>query len=237
MHVVTEFGSLKPGKILSRTTIGLGRPLDRQISAVIVSVPPGMELPRHIHAQSDDFFIILKGSGVLLFQRERREGLRSGDAAWVPAGCPHGLVSGPRGVIEVGFQCPPDKAPLSSADVRSRRSPLVQTVHLSAAPDAWSSLIGRRRSRMAVQVAKLRRGQTLDAPSHVAPSILLVLSGAAQVRGHALGPLALATLDPTADDQVTATRPATLLLCVAPRVRPSNEALQQTGPASRLSEV
>jgi quercetin dioxygenase-like cupin family protein len=237
MRVVAEIGLLKPGKILSRTAIGLGRPLDRQISAVLVSIPPCTELPRHIHARSDDFFIILKGTGALLFQREYQEQLRSGDAVWVPAGCPHGLVSGSRGVIEVGFQCPPDKAPLSLADVRSRRSPLVRTARVSSALGAWSSLIGRRRSRIGVQVAKLQCGQTLDVPNHAAPSILLVLAGAAQVRGHALGPLSLATLDPTADCQVTATKPATLLLCVAPRTRASNEALQQTGPASRLSEV
>ena len=232
MRIVAEIGSLKPGKSLSRRAIGLGRPLDRYISAVTVSIPPGIELPRHIHAQSDDFFIILKGTGALVFERERQGGLRTGDAVWVPAGCPHGLRSGPRGVIEVGFQCPPDNAPLSFGGHRSRRSPLVQPADLFAGSGAWSSLIGRRRSRIAVHVAKLQRGQTLDVPSQAAPSILLVLTGAAQIRGHSLGPLSLATLDPTADGQVTATKPSTLLLCVAPNARPSNPkgSFERSGP-------
>src|SRR5205085_2443045 len=116
-------------------------------------------------------------------------------------------------------------------------SPLVQTAHLSAAPGAWSSLIGRRRSRMAVQLAQLRRGQTLDVPSHAAPSILLVLAGAAQVRGHPLGPLSLATLDPTADGQVTATRPATLLLWVAPSARPSLQEKKRQGAHDERPDV
>ena len=222
IRIVAEIGSLKPGKSLSRRAIGLGRPLDRYISAVIVSIPPGIELPRHIHAQSDDFFIILKGTGAVIFERGRQGGLGSGDAVWVPAGCAHGLNSGPRGVIEVGFQCPPDNAPLSLVGIRTRRSPLVQPVDLVAGPGAWSNFIGRRKSSIAVHVAKLQRTQTLDVPCQSAPSILLVLQGAAQVRGRSLGPLSLAMLDPTADGRVTATKPSTLLLCVAPNVRPSN---------------
>ncbi len=215
MRVVAEFGSLKPGKILSRTAVGLGRPLDRHISAVIVSIPPGIELPLHTHVHSDDFFIILKGTAAAVFEQNRKGALRTGDSVWVPAGCPHGLVSGPHGVIEVGFQCPPDNAPLSLTAIRSRRSPLVQTADACAVPGAWSSLIGRRRSRIAVHVAKLGRGQTVTVPCHDAPSILLILAGAAQVLGHPLGSLSLATLD-AADGQVTSTKPSTLLLCLAP---------------------
>lgn len=216
MRVVAEMGSLKPGKILSRTAIDLGRTLDRHVSAVMVSIPPGIELPRHIHAQSDDCFIILKGTGTLVCAGERHEELRTGDVVWVPAGCPHGLRSGPRGVVEVGFQCPPDHAPLSLAATRSRRSPCVQPAHIVAAPGIWSSLLGRRRSRLAVHVATLQPGQALDVPRHGAPSILLVLTGAAHVLGHRLGPLSLATFDPTSDGHVTATKPLTLLLRVAP---------------------
>ena len=229
MRVVSEFGSLKPGKALSRTPVALGRPLDRHISAVIVSSPPGLELPLHTHVQSDDFFIILKGTAAVVFEQNRKEVLRAGDSAWVPAGCPHGLCSGPRGVIEVGFQCPPDKAPLSLVGVRSRGLPLVQPAHLSAAPGTWSSLIGKRKSKIAVHVAKLRRGQTLSVRRHDTPSILLVLTGGAIVGGHTLGALSLATLDPAAAAQITAIKPSTLLLRVAPTARPSNQASQRTG--------
>ena len=220
MRVVSEFGSLKPGKALSRTPVALGRPLDRHISAVIVSSPPGLELPLHTHVQSDDFFIILKGTAAVVFEQNRKEVLRAGDLAWVPAGCPHGLCSGPRGVIEVGFQCPPDKAPRSLVGVRSRRSPLVQPAHLSAAPGIWSRLIGKRKSRIAVHVAKLRRGQTLNVRRHDTPSILLVLAGGANVSGHTLGALSLATFGPAADAQITAIKPSTLLLRVAPNAGP-----------------
>lgn len=222
MRVVAEFGSLKPGKILSRTAVGLGRPLDRHISAVIVSIPPGLELPLHTHAQSDDFFIILKGTGAVVFEQNRKGVLRTGDSVWVPAGCPHGLRSGRRGAIEVGFQCPPDNAPLSLVGVRSHRSPLVQTAHLFGALGTWSSLIGKRKSRIAVHVAKLRLGQTLNVRRHDSPSILLVLTGAARVLGHALDPLSLATLGPATAGQITAIKPSTLLLRVAPNERPSN---------------
>ena len=220
MRVVNEVGSLKPGKTLSRTPVALGRSLDRHISAVIVSSPPGLELPLHTHVQSDDFFIILKGTAAVVFEQNRKEVLRAGDSAWVPAGCPHGLCSGPGGVIEVGFQCPPDNAPLSLGGVRSRRSPLVQPAHLSAAPGIWSSLIGKRKSRIAVHVVKLGRGQTLNVPRHDMPSILLVLTGRANVGGHTLSALSLATLGPSAAAQITAIKPSTLLLRVAPNAGP-----------------
>jgi quercetin dioxygenase-like cupin family protein len=226
MRIVAEFGSLKPGTIVSRTAIRLERRLGRHLSAVIVSVPAGIELPLHTHVQSDDFFIILKGTAVVLFEQNRKRRVRTGDSVWVPPGCPHGLRSGPRGVIEVGFQCPPDHAPLSLGAVRSRRSPGVHSAHRSAAFGAWSSLIGTRKSRIAVHVAKLRRGQTLEVRRYDTPSMLLVLTGAARVLDHALGPLSLATLGPAVGQlrrgrlqaaQITALKPATVLLSVAPR--------------------
>jgi quercetin dioxygenase-like cupin family protein len=209
--------------------IGLGRPFGCHISAVIVSIPPGMELPLHTHVQSDDFFIILKGTGAVVFEQNRERVLRTGDSVWVPAGCPHGLRSGPRGAIEVGFQCPPDNAPLSLAGVRSHRAPLVQPARLSAAPGAWSNLIGKRKSSIAVHVAKLRRGQTLNVRRHDGPSILLVVTGAAHVLGHALGPLSLATLGPATAGQITAIKPSTLLVRVTAKARTSNQGLQRTG--------
>ena len=212
MRVVAECGLLKPGKNPSRTAVRLGRVFDRHISAVIVSIPPDIDLPLHTHVRSDDFFIILKGTAAVVFEQSRK-GLRTGDSVWVPAGCPHGLRSGSRGVIEVGFQCPPDKAPLSLVGVRSHRAPLVQRTHFSATPGTWSSLIGKRKSWIAVHVAKLRRGQTLDVRD--GPSILLVLTGAAHVLGQELGPLSLATIGPATAGQITAIKPSTLLLRVA----------------------
>ena len=121
-------------------------------------------------------------------------------------------------MIEVGFQCPPDHEPLSLGAVRSRRSPGVHSAQRSAAFGAWSSLIGTRSSRIAVHVAKLRRGQTLDVRHEDTPSILLVLAGAPRVLGRTLGPLSLATIDPASAGQITAIEPETLLLSVAPKL-------------------
>jgi quercetin dioxygenase-like cupin family protein len=215
MRVVAEFGALKAAQTVSRASLSLGRRLDRRISAVIVSVPPGIELPLHTHAQSDDFFVVLKGAGVVL-ERNCETTVRRRDSVWVPAGCPHGLRARSRGVVEVGFQCPPDRAPLSLAGVRPYRSPLVHPVHLSAASGAWSRLVIGRKSRIAVHAAKLRRDQTLHVGAREAPFILLVLEGAVQVLGRALGPLSLATLAPTCTATIVAIKPATLLLRVAP---------------------
>lgn len=217
MPVVAQFGALKPGKALFRAAVSLGRHLDRHVSAVIVSIPPGIELPLHAHAQSDDFFIILKGTAVVL-ERNRETVLRTHDSVWVPAGCPHGLRARSRGVIEVGFQCPPDKAVLSLVGVRRSRSPVVNPLRLSAAPGVWSRLVPRAKSRIAVHAARLRRGQTLHVGPREAPSILLVLAGAAHVLGQVLGPLSLATLAPAATGAITAIKPSTLLLRVAPSV-------------------
>jgi quercetin dioxygenase-like cupin family protein len=77
------------------------------VSAVLVRVPPGHSFPLHTHPAAEDCFFVLSGAGQAL-EPGRSMSIRAPAGVWVPAGHPHGLAAGPAGMLEVGFQAPPD---------------------------------------------------------------------------------------------------------------------------------
>ena len=77
------------------------------VSAVIVRIPPGHEFPLHNHPRSEDCFFVLAGSGEA-FGPDGAFPLCAPAGVWIPMGAPHGLRAAAPGMLEIGFQAPPD---------------------------------------------------------------------------------------------------------------------------------
>jgi len=70
-------------------------------------VPPHHKFPLHIHPRSEDCFFVLSGSGELIGV-DQRFPISEATVVWISVGVPHGVVAGPSGMFEIGFQSPPD---------------------------------------------------------------------------------------------------------------------------------
>lgn len=71
---------------------------------------PGMEFKQHIHAESEDVIVCLKGSGVIR-SGDTRIPFSAGDVVYVPAGIVHGTVNtGDEPLVMFSCQAPPDAA-------------------------------------------------------------------------------------------------------------------------------
>jgi quercetin dioxygenase-like cupin family protein len=68
---------------------------------------PGQEFPQHDHGESEDVFVILEGSGVLK-QGKVEWPIQAGDVVHVPAREVHGTIAGPKGMVCISCQAPPD---------------------------------------------------------------------------------------------------------------------------------
>ncbi len=79
-------------------------------SAVLVRVPPQHKFPLHIHPRSEDCFVILSGYGELI-SPDHGLPISESTVVWIPVGVPHGVIAGPMGILEIGFQSPPDANP------------------------------------------------------------------------------------------------------------------------------
>jgi quercetin dioxygenase-like cupin family protein len=78
------------------------------LSAVIVRIPPRHEFALHTHPASEDCFFVLAGSGEVFEPGAAALPIAAPAGVWIPAGAPHGLRAGGDGMLEIGFQAPPD---------------------------------------------------------------------------------------------------------------------------------
>jgi quercetin dioxygenase-like cupin family protein len=115
VQVATHLRELSTTGGFTRTPVQLGSTLDQRISAVVVAIPPGGTFPLHSHPHSEDLFVLLNGDGFVV-EPTRRTRVSAFDVVWVPSGLSHGLVAGDTGVVELGFQAPPDSTPSPARD-------------------------------------------------------------------------------------------------------------------------
>jgi quercetin dioxygenase-like cupin family protein len=120
------------------------------VSAVVVRIPPQHEFPLHTHPHSEDCFFALSGAGEV-FGPSERYFISEPAGVWIPAGVPHGLAAGSSGMLEIGFQSPPDPtavpfATRSGAD-NSPRGIMTESLPVNAtstrAPE-WMPVFPRR---------------------------------------------------------------------------------------------
>ncbi|MGH9786928.1 MAG: cupin domain-containing protein [Terriglobia bacterium] len=89
-------------------------------SAVLVRVPPRHRFPLHTHPRSEDCFFVLSGSGELV-GADQSLPISESTVVWISVGVPHGVVAGPSGMFEIGFQSPPGPT-VSHLEVKSAAS-------------------------------------------------------------------------------------------------------------------
>jgi len=110
-----HMGNVRSVRIVSPETGAKNLTLNYSVSE------PGYEFPEHVHDYSDDTFLVLQGQ-VDVRQGDSKRPLRTGQAAFVPAGQVHGTVTTGTGTaILISFQCPPDAALYTGARDSSRR--------------------------------------------------------------------------------------------------------------------
>jgi quercetin dioxygenase-like cupin family protein len=122
----------------------------RYLSAVLVRVPAGHEFPLHTHPRSEDCFFALAGDGAAT-EPGRSLPIAAPAGVWIPAGHPHGLTAGPGGMLEVGFQAPPDPTAVpfdTDADVQAAPRLITQSLppdrDPGGAPVTWIGLFPAR---------------------------------------------------------------------------------------------
>ena len=71
---------------------------------------PGMEFAQHIHANSEDVIVCLKGHGMIR-SGDTRLPFNAGEVIYVPAGIVHGTINtGDEPLVMFSCQAPPDVA-------------------------------------------------------------------------------------------------------------------------------
>jgi mannose-6-phosphate isomerase-like protein (cupin superfamily) len=67
---------------------------------------PGQETQRHYHARTEEFYVLLAGSGEMEIDGERKQ-VAPGDAVLIPAGARHQIRAGENGVRFLCCCAPP----------------------------------------------------------------------------------------------------------------------------------
>ena len=68
---------------------------------------PGVAFTQHIHEHSEDLILVLEGGGVIRLD-DQEFPIEAGDVILVSEGEFHGTVAGPKGMVAVSVQAPPD---------------------------------------------------------------------------------------------------------------------------------
>ena len=155
----------------------------RHLSAVLVRLPSAHEFALHTHPRSEDCFFVLSGSGHAL-QPSGRFPIAAPAGVWIPAGHPHGLCAGSSGMLEVGFQSPPDHTAVPFKEALAPPSSLVTSSLQSSLPPAmslgqWSSVFPGRLAwrHLDAEYAVLASSQSVTIDSQNFECAIVVASG------------------------------------------------------------
>jgi quercetin dioxygenase-like cupin family protein len=210
----------------------------RYLSAVLVRVPAGHEFPLHTHPRSEDCFFALAGGGTAT-EPGRAISIAAPAGVWIPAGHPHGLTAGPGGMLEVGFQAPPDPTAVpfdTGGDVQAAQGLLTQSLppdpESGGAPATWIGLFPSRPAGRYLDLtcATLRASERIVADAHRDELVVIVARGVVEVAGGVrcrLGALGALRLDPGTAVELRALESPALLLGVRAR-----GVAEQPGPLS-----
>ena len=83
------FGELASLKLASQSANGV-------VSILEVLAPAGLQVPRHIHYQEDEVFVILEGEATFEVGGTKQNAVQ-GDVLFGPRGVPHEYTVGPKG--------------------------------------------------------------------------------------------------------------------------------------------
>jgi quercetin dioxygenase-like cupin family protein len=218
-----------PEKSALQRAVILGSDSDAsRISAVLVRLPPGHEFPLHTHPRSEDCFFVLSGAGEA-FGPEQRVAISATTGVWIPAGVPHGLAAGPSGMLEIGFQSPPDPTavPFDPRSTKaSQHGMLVESITAHSSPPraspAWRPAFRHRTSwqHLDPHSAVLDPPQRLQAVGDGYELVVVVVQGAIVIgdRGIRLEAFAVLQLAPGEAVECCVLEPSTMLLGIRAHV-------------------
>lgn len=195
----------------------------RQLSAVLVRLPAAHEFSLHTHPGSEDCFFVLSGSGEAL-EPTGRLPIAAATGVWIPAGHPHGLRAGSGGMLELGFQSPPDHTavPFESALAKNFSSSLMTHPLRPPPRGRWTPAFPERRSWRYLDAcyAVLESSQGLTVGSEAGESAIVVASGEIEVSGpprRRLPAFSAVRLAPRSPVAIQAAASPTLLIAVQAR--------------------
>lgn len=199
----------------------------RHVSAVLVRIPPGHEFALHTHPVSEDCFFVLAGSGEA-FEPGRALPIASQCGVWIPAGHPHGLRAGTDGMLEIGFQAPPDPTavPFAARQGAPPREgllavPLAGAAREPAGDPGFRSVFGAgiRARHLDARCAWLRARERVALQTGDAEVVVVVARGAVEQRGapHCIESFSALRLDPFTQLELCAVRAPCLLLAIHAR--------------------
>jgi quercetin dioxygenase-like cupin family protein len=198
------------------------------LASVLVRIPPNEQFPLHTHPTSEDCFFALAGSGYVT-EPSGRLPIEAPAGVWIPAGHPHGLAAGASGMLEIGFQSPPDHtaAPYSPEGPGIRASSLVaESFAFSLAapegPAKWSKAFrnGPPRNHLDAQYAILFPHHELRIDTHESEIAVVIASGEAELthpHNHKLPAFSAVREDPGGSLTFRATDQPVLLLAAVAR--------------------
>lgn len=162
-----------------------------RMATAALRVPPRYEFPLHAHPHSEDCFFVLSGSGEV-FSANERFPISEVAGVWVPPGVSHGLASGARGVLEIGFQSPPGPTiehDGSSALVEGQRGIVVASISRTPQLDEsgleWKPVFTGRtgRKHLDPRFCYLEASQQLHVFAHESEMQIVVVRGAIELGG------------------------------------------------------
>ncbi len=193
------------------------------VSAVLVRVPPDHEFSLHTHPVSEDCFFVLAGTGEAI-EPGGASPISAPAGVWVPAGHPHGLTAGPAGLLEMGFQSPPDQRAVpfdASQGVRTPRRLLTRSLPLQREPSGasatWVPVFPARSAgrHLDPHYSALHVSERLVAETRGFELVVLVAHGAVELTGAAprrLEAVGALHLGPYASVELRALESPTLVL-------------------------
>jgi mannose-6-phosphate isomerase-like protein (cupin superfamily) len=99
---VEERGRLRSHFLLDAGDLG-----SRYLTVTWVDVPPGGEQRAHLHADSEQIYVIVRGSGRMSVAGDTEQ-VGEGDLVFIPPGAQHGIVNdGDEDLVYVSAASPP----------------------------------------------------------------------------------------------------------------------------------
>lgn len=105
---ITEGSAFKWGKGNTNQVFG-PQTGAKHLTLNYATFKPGQAFPQHIHENSEDIIVVLKGRGVIRLGHEELP-IEEGDAIYIPAGQVHGTVAAEDSpLVVISSQAPQDK--------------------------------------------------------------------------------------------------------------------------------
>jgi quercetin dioxygenase-like cupin family protein len=88
-----DFTTLQNSGVRSVQIVWPNNAPEARVTITRVSMEPGATSPRHMHAVSEQIWLIGRGGALLLMHDGQTEGLSAGDVVRTPAGTTHGVAN------------------------------------------------------------------------------------------------------------------------------------------------